>query len=122
MCEALELRSLTGRIQFRIDSRGGESGRFFRERLSNIKDSRRLLKNIFDIFVGRPKYLGCTMAFRREFVSLVLPIPAYSETHDLWLALAANLIGSHVHLEATTLRKRHHQANFTEWFQAEAFT
>jgi glycosyltransferase involved in cell wall biosynthesis len=78
------------------------------------KDSRRFLKNIFDIFVGRPKYLGCTMAFRREFVSLVLPIPAYSETHDLWLALAANLIGSHVHLEATTLRKRHHQANFTD--------
>jgi glycosyltransferase involved in cell wall biosynthesis len=78
------------------------------------KDSQRFVKNIFDIFVGRPKYLGCTMAFRREFVPLVLPIPAYSETHDLWLALAANLIGSHVHLEATTLRKRHHQANFTD--------
>jgi len=78
------------------------------------EDSRRFLKNIFDIFVGRHKYLGCTMAFRRELVSLLLPIPSYSETHDLWLALAANFIGSNVHLEARTLRKRHHQGNFTD--------
>ena len=78
------------------------------------QDSRRFLKNVFDIFIGRPKYLGCTMAFRREFVSLVLPIAAYSETHDLWLALAANMIGSSVHLEATTVRKRHHDRNFTD--------
>ena len=78
------------------------------------EDSRRFLKNILDIFVGRPKYLGCTMAFRRELVSLLLPIPSYAEAHDLWLALAANLIGSNVHLEATTLRKRHHQGNFTD--------
>jgi glycosyltransferase involved in cell wall biosynthesis len=78
------------------------------------QDSRRFVKNIFEIFVGRPKYLGCTMAFRREFVSLILPIPSYSEAHDLWLALAANLVGSNVHLEATTLRKRHHEGNFTD--------
>ena len=78
------------------------------------EDSRRFLKNIFDIFIGRHKYLGCTMAFRRELVSLLLPIPSYSETHDLWLALAANLIGSNVHLEATTLLKRHHHGNFTD--------
>ncbi len=77
------------------------------------EDSRRFLKNIFDIFVGRPKYLGCTMAFRRELVSLILPIPSYSEAHDLWLALAANLIGSNVHLEPA-LRKRQHQGNFTD--------
>lgn len=78
------------------------------------QDSQRFLKNIFDIFVGRHKYLGCTMAFRRELVPLLLPIPSYSEAHDLWLALAANVIGSNVHLEATTLRKRHHQGNFTD--------
>ena len=78
------------------------------------EDSRRFLKNIFDIFIGRHKYLGCTMAFRRELVSLLLPIPSYSETHDLWLAFAANFIGSNVHLETTTLLKRHHHGNFTD--------
>lgn len=85
------------------------------------EDSRRFLKNIFDIFIGRHKYLGCTMAFRRELVSLVLPIPSYSETHDLWLALAANLIGSNIHLETTTLLKRQHQGNFTDTVSGRSF-
>ena len=53
------------------------------------------------------------MAFRRELIPLILPIPDYVESHDCWIALAANLIGSNVHLGERTLRKRRHGKNAT---------
>lgn len=73
--------------------------------------SRRYLKNIVDIFAGRMNYFGCAMAMRRELVPVVTPIPAYVESHDLWIALAANLFRSNVHLDEATLLKRRHQTN-----------
>jgi glycosyltransferase involved in cell wall biosynthesis len=76
-------------------------------------DSSRHLKNIVDIFLGKTNYFGCAMAFRRELVPLVIPIPDYVESHDLWIALAANLVGSNVHLDAKTLHKRRHGNNAT---------
>jgi glycosyltransferase involved in cell wall biosynthesis len=84
------------------------------------RDSRRHLKNLVDIFLGRTNYFGCAMAFRRELLPLITPIPAYVESHDLWIALAANLIGSNLHIEEKTLRKRRHGGNvtmrtYTDW-------
>jgi glycosyltransferase involved in cell wall biosynthesis len=76
-------------------------------------DSSRHLKNIVDIFVGKTNYFGCAMAFRRALVPVIAPIPDYVESHDLWIALAANLIGSNVHLDEKTLRKRRHGDNVT---------
>lgn len=76
-------------------------------------DSRRHAKNIWDIFIGRTTYYGCAMAFRRELNRLLLPIPRMVESHDLWIALAGNLIGQTVHLDAATLRKRQHGGNVT---------
>jgi glycosyltransferase involved in cell wall biosynthesis len=77
------------------------------------QDSKRYFKNIADIFLGKTNYFGCAMAFRRELVPLIVPIPNYVESHDLWIALAANLIHSNVHLNAKTLRKRRHGNNAT---------
>lgn len=71
------------------------------------------LKNIFDIFIGKTNYFGCAMAFRRELVPLITPIPSYVESHDLWIALAANQIGSNLHTDDKTLRKRRHGSNTT---------
>jgi glycosyltransferase involved in cell wall biosynthesis len=70
-------------------------------------------RNIVDIFIGKTNYFGCAMAFRRELVPLVAPIPAYVESHDLWIALAANQIGSNLHIDDKTLRKRRHGNNTT---------
>lgn len=75
--------------------------------------SRHHLRNIFDIFRGKTNYFGCGMAIRREFVPLIVPIPSWVESHDLWVALASNLAGSNVHLNAATLRKRRHGNNAT---------
>ncbi|MEA2881408.1 MAG: hypothetical protein QOH32_664 [Bradyrhizobium sp.] len=71
------------------------------------------LKNLADIFVGSTGYFGCAMALRRDLVPLILPIPPYVESHDLWIAMAANLAGSNLHLEEPSLLKRRHDNNAT---------
>lgn len=77
------------------------------------QDSSRHLKNIAGIFIGKTSYFGCAMAFRRTLMPLIVPIPDYVESHDCWIALGANLIGSNVHLGESTLRKRRHGNNAT---------
>ena len=76
-------------------------------------DSKKHIKNIVDIFIGKTNYYGCAMALRREFVRVVAPIPPFVESHDLWIALASNLAGSNVHIDDRTLLKRRHGANVT---------
>jgi len=78
-----------------------------------VSNSSKFIKNIFDIYVGKTNYFGCCMAFRRSFVKLISPIPPFVESHDVWIALAANFIGSNCHLDANTLRKRKHSNNTT---------
>jgi hypothetical protein len=75
--------------------------------------STRHFRNIADIFIGKTNYFGCAMAFRRSLVPLIVPIPPYVESHDLWIALAANQIGSNLHIDDKTLRKRRHGSNTT---------
>jgi glycosyltransferase involved in cell wall biosynthesis len=75
------------------------------------RDSHDYLGNIVRIFIGRAGYFGCTMAFRREMIPLILPMPRCVESHDLWIALASNLIGSNAHVERSTLVRRIHGQN-----------
>jgi glycosyltransferase involved in cell wall biosynthesis len=75
--------------------------------------SGKFLRNVADIFIGKTSYFGCALAFRRDLVPLILPIPAYVESHDLWIAMAANVIGSNLHLEDPSLLKRRHDGNVT---------
>jgi glycosyltransferase involved in cell wall biosynthesis len=76
-------------------------------------DSQRNVKNIIDIFLGRTTYFGCAMAFQRGLADLVTPMPRSVESHDAWIAIAANLLGTISHLENATLRKRKHANNAT---------
>lgn len=76
-------------------------------------DSRRWIKNILDIYIGKTNYYGCAMLLSKDLLYFVLPIPKYVESHDLWIALAANLIGSNQHLDDRTFKKRHHESNAT---------
>lgn len=77
----------------------------------NPADSGRNFVNIFRIFTGSAFYDGCSMAFRKELATLVLPIPAYVESHDLWIAMGANLVGVNLHLRDVTLLRRVHGRN-----------
>lgn len=75
------------------------------------RDSSLYLKNILNIFMGKRSYLGCAMAFCRDINNIVFPIPRYVESHDLWLAIAANLTRSNLHMEEVTIVRRIHGNN-----------
>ncbi len=101
---------LTGNSKF-IDAAGGEIGPVHPD--LDPADSRRHYINILRIFTGKAYYYGCNMAFRRELVPLVLPIPTYVESHDLWIAMAANLVRANLHLSDVLLYRRIHGSNVT---------
>lgn len=74
-------------------------------------DSDQYQKNILRIFTGKAYYYGCAMAFDRKLRKVILPFPAYIESHDLWIAMAANLLKSNAHLETNVLKRRIHGKN-----------
>ncbi len=77
------------------------------------KNSNKNLLNIISIFLGNSNYFGCAMAFRSSMKSIILPFPVGLESHDLWIATAANFTGSVSHIEGTTLLRRIHGNNFS---------
>lgn len=75
------------------------------------KDSNQFKKNIMNIFKGNIGYYGCAMAMKKDLIKTILPIPSYVESHDLWIAMAANIISANYHLEEPTFYRRIHGAN-----------
>jgi hypothetical protein len=51
------------------------------------------------------------MAFKKDLKQLILPIPSYVESHDLWIAKAANLVKLNIHCDNITLSRRVHGNN-----------
>ncbi len=76
-----------------------------------VKDSKKHWRNALHIFLGTRPYYGCAMAFKRELNTLILPIPAHVESHDLWIAFAGNINKSTIHTENIILHKREHTKN-----------
>lgn len=65
-----------------------------------------LFKNIW-----KNSYLGCCMAFRRELLSLCLPIPVSIPMHDMWLGLLAEAQGTVLFMpQRLSLYRRHQSA------------
>jgi glycosyltransferase involved in cell wall biosynthesis len=77
----------------------------------NRCESGRHWRNIWRIFNGTAAYYGCAMALRDELRDIILPIPSYVESHDLWIAMAANMAGNNQHLDRITLLRRVHGTN-----------
>lgn len=77
-------------------------------------DSNRRAANLVGILIGYRAYYGCGMAFRREVLEVFAPVPPYlGESHDLWLAICGNVMGSIGHLDESTLLRRIHGENAT---------
>jgi len=74
-------------------------------------DEKKYRKNIMRIFTGHAYYYGCAMAFDNKIKDIILPFPENLESHDLWIAMAANRMHSNVHLEDTVLFRRIHGKN-----------
>lgn len=68
-----------------------------------------LMKNLV-----RNSYIGCCMAFRRELVPVILPIPERMYMHDYWIGTAAELCGEVALIREPLLAYRRHGGNVTE--------
>jgi glycosyltransferase involved in cell wall biosynthesis len=79
------------------------------------RDSSRGIRNIVGTLVGYRPYYGCAMGFRRDFADVVLPMPKHLyESHDLWIALVANMAREMQHVEEPpVLYRRLHDDNQT---------
>lgn len=92
-----------------IDDMGAAVGEF--RKLKPV--SRFTIVNIGRIFLGRMPYYGCTFLFKRIILDYCLPIPSGIESHDIWIALIANLFGDVANIPGATLRHRIHSRNVT---------
>lgn len=75
--------------------------------------SRFWVVNVGLIFLGRMPYYGCTFVIKRKILNYCLPIPPGIESHDIWIALIANLFGNVINISDATLRHRIHAQNVT---------
>ena len=56
---------------------------------------------------------GCSAAFRRSLLDILLPFPALTYAHDHWLAVAAPAAGPVVLMNERLVRYRHHDSNLS---------
>ncbi len=68
-----------------------------------------LMKNLM-----KNSYIGCCMAFRRELVDVILPIPKHMYMHDYWIGTAAERYGGVCLISKPLIRYRRHEGNVTE--------
>lgn len=59
-------------------------------------------------------YMGCCMAFRRELLPIVLPIPEDIEMHDQWIGILSDKYGISYFLQKKLLRYRRHGGNASD--------
>lgn len=57
------------------------------------------------------RYLGCAMAFRRELLADILPIPAAVPMHDMWIGALASLRGRVAYIDRPLMQYRRHGGN-----------
>lgn len=60
---------------------------------------------------AKNSFIGCCMAFRREFLVRLLPFPAGLPWHDWYIGLFVELVGKVERVESSTLLYRRHGAN-----------
>lgn len=63
----------------------------------------------------RNSYIGCCMAFRKELLDVVLPIPKNIEMHDQWIGVWGDIKGKNYMLKKPLLRYRRHGNNVSSF-------
>ena len=78
--------------------------------LFELRNSRSgILKNLI-----KNSYIGCCMAFRRELLPVILPIPEQMYMHDYWIGTAAEVCGKVGLLKEPLIGYRRHDSNVTQ--------
>lgn len=90
-----------------IDENGKATGA---ESLFALRKSRPgILKNLI-----RNSYVGCCMAFRKELIPIICPIPKEMYMHDYWIGTAAEYAGQVCFLKEKLIGYRRHSSNVTQ--------
>jgi glycosyltransferase involved in cell wall biosynthesis len=87
-----------------IDGEGREIERSFMARRGGFHGS-------FAATLVKNRFLGCAMAFRRELLEDILPIPADVPMHDMWIGALAALRGRVAYIDRPLMQYRRHGAN-----------
>lgn len=59
----------------------------------------------------RNRYLGCTMALRRELLFAALPIPSSVPMHDMWIGALGGVLGRVHYISVPLIQYRRHGGN-----------
>ena len=68
-----------------------------------------ILKNLI-----KNSYVGCCMAFRKEPIPVICPIPKEMYMHDYWIGTAADYMGQVCFLKDKLIGYRRHSSNVTQ--------
>ncbi len=63
--------------------------------------------------IVKNRYLGCTLAFRRSMLEVLLPFPRNLPMHDSWIGIMNQLFGSVYFVETPLIAYRRHSQNFS---------
>ena len=81
----------------------------------SLRANKRNLKKIISVLLGiGTPYFGCCMAFKKDFISKIIPFPSVVESHDIWIALNGNYYNQILHIENIVLYRRLHDNNLTK--------
>jgi glycosyltransferase involved in cell wall biosynthesis len=69
-------------------------------------------KSIFLNFI-KNRYLGCTLAFRRDLLKYILPFPSWISMHDIYIGNLASIIGKVCQIDEHVFSYRRHDMNVT---------
>lgn len=65
--------------------------------------------------IAKNSYIGCCMAFKRELLDIVLPIPRNIEMHDQWIGILAETRGKVIFLDDVLFHYRRHGDNVSSF-------
>ncbi len=66
-------------------------------------------------------YIGCCMAFRKELVKYISPIPSYIYMHDQWIGMVGDKLGKNVLIYDSLLYYRRHDDNVSSLQHGKLF-
>jgi len=89
-----------------IDAEGREVERSFMARRGGFRGG-------FLATLVKNRFLGCALAFRRELLADILPIPPQVPMHDMWIGALAALRGRVAYIDRPLMQYRRHGANLS---------
>lgn len=61
--------------------------------------------------IWRCRYLGCTMAFRRQILTHCIPFPRNIPMHDVWIGIVNACFGETAYIDEPLVEYRRHEQN-----------